>query len=93
VELKEEKMTNKIAAIIIGFLFLMFSLPIVQAQQKELQTVELNVFREDPVTLMARLKGFFANEGLAVKVTVTANSTDQMRGLSKGTYHVASTSS
>src|SRR5207247_11259229 len=65
---------------------------IAQAQQKELHTTQLNVFREDPATVVGRLKGFFAAEGLEVKVSRTANSTDQMRGLSNGTYHIASTS-
>ena len=65
--------------------------PFVQAQQKELRQIQVNVFREDPATVVGRLKNFFATEGLEVKITRTANSTDQMRGLSNGTYHVAST--
>ena len=62
-----------------------------QSQQKELRQIQLNVFREDPATVIGRLKGFFAAEGLEVTVSRTANSTDQMRGLSKGTYQIAST--
>ena len=65
--------------------------PCVQAQQKELRQIQVNVFREDPATVVGRLKGFFAAEGLEVKVTRTANSTDQMRGLRNGTVHIAST--
>src|SRR5689334_19466161 len=60
-------------------------------QQKELRVVKVNVFREDPAMVIGRLKGFFATEGLKVEVTRTANSTDQMRGLSNGTYQIAST--
>ena len=63
----------------------------VQAQPKELREIQVNVFREDPATVVGRLKNFFAAEGLDVKVTRTANSTDQMRGLSKGAYQIAST--
>jgi ABC-type nitrate/sulfonate/bicarbonate transport system substrate-binding protein len=63
----------------------------IQAQQKELRQIQVNVFREDSATVVSRLKDFFAAEGLDVKVTRTANSTDQMRGLSNGTYHIAST--
>jgi ABC-type nitrate/sulfonate/bicarbonate transport system substrate-binding protein len=66
-------------------------MPVAHAQQKQLQPIQLNVFREDPATVVGRVKNFFANEGLEVKVTRTANSTDQMRGLSNGTYHIAST--
>ncbi len=61
-----------------------------QAQQAP-RTLQVNVFREDPVLAIGRVKGFFAREGLEVKVVRTANSTDQMRGLSNGTFQVVST--
>jgi len=60
-------------------------------QQKELHVLQVNVFREDPGIVVGRLKNFFAAEGIEVQVTRTANSTDQMRGLSKGIYQIAST--
>src|SRR5437870_9290419 len=81
-------MFKQLASMIFSLIILA---PIAQAQQKELHTIQLNVFREDPPTVVDRLKGFFANEGLEVKVSRTANSTDQMRSLSNGTYHIAST--
>ena len=37
-----------------------------------------------------RLKGFLAAEGVDVKVMITTSSTEQMRGLSKGTFQIAS---
>lgn len=40
---------------------------------------------------MARQQGFFAGEGFEVEMTLTPNSTDQMRGLGKGTWEIAST--
>jgi ABC-type nitrate/sulfonate/bicarbonate transport system substrate-binding protein len=61
------------------------------AQQRELRVLQVNVFREDPATVIGRLKNLFAAEGLDVKITRTANSTDQMRGLSNGTYQLAAT--
>jgi ABC-type nitrate/sulfonate/bicarbonate transport system substrate-binding protein len=61
-----------------------------QAQQPT-RTLQVNVFREDPVLAIGRVKGFFAREGLDVTVVRTANSTDQMRGLSNGTFQVVST--
>jgi ABC-type nitrate/sulfonate/bicarbonate transport system substrate-binding protein len=45
----------------------------------------------DSVTDVARLRGFFAAEDLDVSVFVTTSSTDQMRGLSDGTYDVTFT--
>src|SRR4051794_26880637 len=45
----------------------------------------------DSVTDVARLRGFFAAEGLDVAVVGTTSSADQMRGLSDGTYDVTFT--
>ena len=84
-------MINKLSIVVVVFLSVTILTPTAQAQQKELRPIQLNVFREDPATVVGRLKGFSAKEGIDVKVTRTANSTDQMRGLSNGTYHVAST--
>jgi ABC-type nitrate/sulfonate/bicarbonate transport system substrate-binding protein len=58
---------------------------------QQLAPVTVNVFREDPGLVIGRLKGFFAAEGLDVRVVRTTNSTDQMRGLSKGEFQVVST--
>lgn len=58
---------------------------------QQLAPVTVNVFREDPGLVIGRLKGFFAAEGLDVRVVRTTNSTDQMRGLSKGDFQVVST--
>ncbi len=59
------------------------------AQPKELKKIELIVFRLDAGTAAARDQGFFAKEGLEINVTVTPSSTEQMRGLIKGTFDIA----
>lgn len=74
---------------LLGFALLLMLASSGQAQQ--LGTLQVSVFREDPAMAIGRLKGFFAAEGLEVKVVRTANSTDQMRGLSNGTFQVVST--
>lgn len=61
------------------------------AQQKELRKLRVNVFRTDAATAAARARGLFTAEGLEVAITTTPNSTDQMRGISNGTYDIAST--
>jgi ABC-type nitrate/sulfonate/bicarbonate transport system substrate-binding protein len=61
------------------------------AQQKELRKIRLNVFRIDAATVAAKVNGYFAAEGLEVDVTMTPNSTDQMRGVSQGKFDVVST--
>jgi ABC-type nitrate/sulfonate/bicarbonate transport system substrate-binding protein len=68
---------------------LILAAPLAHAQQPKVLNV--NVFREDPALIVGRLKGIFAKEGLDVKVVVTRNSTDQMRGLSKGEFQLVST--
>ncbi|HEY2988272.1 MAG TPA: ABC transporter substrate-binding protein [Candidatus Binatia bacterium] len=64
---------------------------VVKGQQKEIRPLELNVFRGDAATAAGRARGFFAKEGVEVKVTITPDSTSQMRGLSNGTNHIALT--
>jgi ABC-type nitrate/sulfonate/bicarbonate transport system substrate-binding protein len=63
----------------------------VKAQPMEMRQLELNVFRGDAATAAARTRGFFAKEGIAVKVAITPDSTSQMRGLSNGATHIALT--
>ena len=56
-----------------------------------MRKLRLNVFRIDAATVAARVHGYFSAEGLDVEVTLTPNSTDQMRGLSQGKYEMVST--
>ena len=51
----------------------------------------VNVFNVDAGLVVARAKGFFAAKGLEVDVMVTPNSTDQMRGLTLGSWQIVST--
>jgi ABC-type nitrate/sulfonate/bicarbonate transport system substrate-binding protein len=62
-----------------------------EAQEKQPRKIELNVFRLDAAMVAARGRGFFAQEGIEVNATVTANSDEQMRGLGKGLYNVVTT--
>ena len=61
------------------------------AQQKDLRTVRVNVFRIDAAMVVARARGLFATEGIDANITQTPNSTAQMRGISKGTFDIAAT--
>ncbi len=76
---------------ILPSLLMALSIGELYAQQKELRKLRLNVFRTDAATAAARVRGLFATEGLEVAITTTPNSTDQMRGISNGTYEIAST--
>lgn len=48
-------------------------------------------FGENPAVVIGRERGLFAAHGLEVETIITRSSTQQMRGLSDGTYDVAST--
>jgi ABC-type nitrate/sulfonate/bicarbonate transport system substrate-binding protein len=61
------------------------------AQSMEVKKINLNVFRIDAATVAARVNDYFAAEGLDVDVTLTPNSTDQMRGVSQGKFQIVST--
>ena len=60
-------------------------------QGKGLQTVRVISFNLDAATAAARARGYFAAQGIDLDLTITPNSTDQMRGLGLGTWDVAST--
>jgi ABC-type nitrate/sulfonate/bicarbonate transport system substrate-binding protein len=51
----------------------------------------VNVFNEDAALIVARARRQFSANDLEVEVMVTPNSTDQMRGLSKGSWQIVST--
>jgi ABC-type nitrate/sulfonate/bicarbonate transport system substrate-binding protein len=51
----------------------------------------VNVFNVDAALAVGRAKGMFAAAGLDVDVMATPNSTDQMRGLGKGSWQIVST--
>jgi ABC-type nitrate/sulfonate/bicarbonate transport system substrate-binding protein len=70
---------------------LLLGVPAVNAQQKDLRKIRLNVFRTDAATVASRVNGFFTAEGFEVDITPTPNSTDQMRGLSQGKFDIVST--
>jgi ABC-type nitrate/sulfonate/bicarbonate transport system substrate-binding protein len=73
-------------------LFGVFSMPErTSAQPIELKKMRLNVFRIDAATVASRVHGYFAAEGLDVDVTLTPNSTEQMRGVSQGKFEIVST--
>lgn len=51
----------------------------------------VNVFNLDAALIVARARGLFAGRGLEVEVITTPNSTDQMRGLGRGSWQIVST--
>lgn len=51
----------------------------------------VNVFNVDAALNVARGRGLFTAEGIDVELLVTPNSTDQMRGLGKGSWEIVST--
>ena len=61
------------------------------SQQKNLTKVHVIWFAPDPVMTIAQSRGLFAAEGLELQISRTGSSTQQMRGLSQGTYDIAST--
>jgi ABC-type nitrate/sulfonate/bicarbonate transport system substrate-binding protein len=54
-------------------------------------SVLVNVFNLDAALIVARARGIFAANGLDVEVMTTPNSSDQMRGLGKGSWPIVST--
>jgi len=63
-------------------------------QGKGLETIRYISFNlsQEAALVVAQARGFFAAEGLDVDITITPNSTVQMRGLSDGTWDMGTTS-
>ncbi|HEY3303975.1 MAG TPA: ABC transporter substrate-binding protein [Candidatus Binatia bacterium] len=53
--------------------------------------LRVNVFNVDAALSVGRGGGLFAAGGLDVEITITPNSTDQMRGLGRGSWEIVST--
>lgn len=58
---------------------------------EQLITLRMNVFGPDPAVVVAQARGSLAAAGLDVPMDQTPDSTTQMRGLSDGTWQLAST--
>jgi len=63
--------------------------PSALSQQKDLAKLRAIWFSPDPVMTVAKARGLFAAEGLELQITRTGSSTQQMRGISQGTYDIA----
>jgi ABC-type nitrate/sulfonate/bicarbonate transport system substrate-binding protein len=74
---------------LIACILILISAAAVYAQPKDLTRIELTVFRLDAGTAVAHGRGYFAQERLDVKATITGSSTEQMRGLSQGKFQIA----
>jgi ABC-type nitrate/sulfonate/bicarbonate transport system substrate-binding protein len=61
------------------------------SQQGNPAKLHLIWFVPNPVVTIAKARGLFAAEGLELQITQTGSSTQQMRGLSQGTYDIAGT--
>jgi ABC-type nitrate/sulfonate/bicarbonate transport system substrate-binding protein len=84
-------MTKFILGLLVSGGLLQMAVSNVDAQTKPVRPFRVNVFRVDAAMAVAKARGLFAAEGLGVTTTGTSNSTDQMRGLSKGNYELLST--
>jgi ABC-type nitrate/sulfonate/bicarbonate transport system substrate-binding protein len=51
----------------------------------------INLFNVDGALATATARGLFAENGIAIEIMVTANSTDQMRGLGQDSWQIVST--
>ena len=77
--------------VLVLFLGIFVTVERTMAQPMELKKINLNVFRIDAATVAARVNGYFAAEGLDVDITLTPNSTEQMRGVSQEKFQIVST--
>ena len=72
--------------------FIMTSLAPAPAFSQQPARLRLIQFVPQSVITLAQARGLFAAEGLELQITQTGSSTEQMRGLSQGTYNIGTTS-
>jgi ABC-type nitrate/sulfonate/bicarbonate transport system substrate-binding protein len=58
---------------------------------KNSSQIRFNTFSSNAAVVIAEAQGLFASAGLTVDTIITRSSTEQMRGLSQGTFDIAST--
>lgn len=58
---------------------------------QQITPIRLNTFSANAAVVIAEAQGLFTNAGLEVETIITRSSTEQMRGLSQGTFDLAST--
>ena len=61
------------------------------ASGQDVRVLKMSTFSPDAPTLLARASGTLSDAGLDVDLTITGSSTEQMQGLSDGTYDLVST--
>jgi len=54
-------------------------------------SIRFNTFSANAAVVIAQAQGLFADAGLEIETIITRSSTEQMRGLSQGTFDIAST--
>jgi ABC-type nitrate/sulfonate/bicarbonate transport system substrate-binding protein len=67
------------------------SMPALTGRHTDPRVLHLSAFSPDPPTVLARASGALDQAGLDVELTITGSSTEQMQGLSDGTYDLVST--
>jgi len=58
---------------------------------QEVRVLHISAFAQDALTTLAQASGSLAAAGLDVQTTIAPSSTEQMQGLSDGTYDIAAT--
>jgi ABC-type nitrate/sulfonate/bicarbonate transport system substrate-binding protein len=61
------------------------------AAAQDARVLRMSTFVPDAPTVLARANGGLGAAGISMDVTITSSSTEQMQGLSDGTYDIAST--
>jgi ABC-type nitrate/sulfonate/bicarbonate transport system substrate-binding protein len=82
---------RKVCTLSLLVLILCFAMSAAAEEKNALEPVKLILFTRPSPLVAGEAKGFFAEEGIKLDVTMTRNSVEQIRGILAGTWHLAQT--
>ena len=84
-------MCRKVCALFVLVLLLCSAMFAAAQEKKALDPLKLILFTPPSPLVVGEAKGFFADEGIKLDITLTRNSVEQIRGILAGTWDLAQT--
>jgi ABC-type nitrate/sulfonate/bicarbonate transport system substrate-binding protein len=82
---------KKLCALFLLVLLLCAAIPAAAEEKKSLDLLKLIIFTPPSPLVVGETKGFFAEQGIRLDITLTRNSVEQIRGILAGTWDLAQT--
>jgi ABC-type nitrate/sulfonate/bicarbonate transport system substrate-binding protein len=88
---RRQPMCKKVCALFVVVLLVCSAMSAAAQEKKGLEPLKLVLFTQRSPLVVGQAKGFFAEEGIRLDITLTRNSVEQIRGILAGTWDLAQT--